>query len=78
MAINETGLIQDLNNIGTLVIQGQNNSRSYIVVVDDIANDTSVDDIITIVESYIVSDFPFKQDVTLVNGLFKCLYTNSQ
>ena len=75
MAIDNQTLENELNNYGNVIICGENNSRSYIVAIENVITDVTT--LKTIIDGYVLSDFQILKDVRLSDGVFKCLYTKS-
>lgn len=76
MAVNETELINDLSQFGSIIVCGINNPKSYIIAIEGVQ--VNVDTIVSTIESYISVDYPIKRDVTLDSGVFKSLYVKTE
>jgi hypothetical protein len=78
MAIDNQTLENELNNYGNVVICGENNTRSYIVAIENVI--TVITDVTTlknIIDGYVLNDFQILTDIRLSDGIFKCLYVKS-
>jgi len=73
MAVDTQTLISELQNYGTVDFCGVNNSKSYVVVLQNVITDEIT--IKNIIENYILTDYPIQDVMSLVNGVFKCQYS---
>jgi hypothetical protein len=72
--VDREALITDLENFGNVVFCDQNNEISYLVVMSDwTENEATFEAIANI---YIVPDFPYLSNLTLVNGVLKAQYNS--
>jgi hypothetical protein len=72
--VDREALITDLENFGNVVFCDQNNEISYLVVMSDwTENEATFESIANI---YIVPDFPYLSNLTLVNGVLKAQYNS--
>lgn len=72
MAVNETELQNSLGQYGNIVILGVNNEKSFIVVLDEVNADAVT--VLSVIDPYLLADYPIKGDSTLVDGVFKTIY----
>jgi hypothetical protein len=75
MTIDNQTLENELNNYGSVVICGENNVKSYIVVIENVITDVTT--LKTIIDGYVLNDFQILKDIRLSDGVFKCLYVKS-
>lgn len=75
MAIDNQTLENELNNYGNVVICGENNTRSYIVAIENVITDVTT--LKNIIDGYVLNDFQILTDIRLSDGVFKCLYVKS-
>jgi len=75
MGIDNQTLENELNNYGSVVICGENNVKSYIVVIENVITDVTT--LKTIIDGYVLNDFQILKDIRLSDGVFKCLYVKS-
>ena len=75
MGIDNQTLENELNNYGSVVICGDNNVKSYIVVIENVITDVTT--LKTIIDGYVLNDFQILKDIRLSDGVFKCLYVKS-
>lgn len=75
MSIDNQALENELNNYGSVVICGENNVKSYIVVIENVITDVTT--LKTIIDGYVLNDFQILKDIRLSDGVFKCLYIKS-
>ena len=75
MAIDNQTLENELNNYGNVIICGENNVKSYIVVIENVITDVTT--LKTIIDGYVLNDFQILKDIRLSDGVFKCLYVKS-
>ena len=75
MRIDNQTLENELNNYGSVVICGENNVKSYIVVIENVITDVTT--LKTIIDGYVLNDFQILKDIRLSDGVFKCLYVKS-
>ena len=74
MAIDNQTLENELNNFGNVIICGENNIKSYIIVVENVITDVTT--LKNLIDNYLNLEYPTIKDITLVDGVFKCLYVN--
>jgi hypothetical protein len=74
MAIDNQALENELNNYGNVIICGENNIKSYIIVVENVITDVTT--LKNLIDNYLNLEYPTIKDITLVDGVFKCLYVN--
>jgi len=75
MSINKINLTNELNNYGNVILCDENNSESFIVVMDNIITDvTTLKDII---ETHILKDFQILKNIRMSDGKLKCLYVKN-
>jgi hypothetical protein len=72
--MNEDTLKTELQSHGTIRECRQNNSRSYIVALDNVTAEESV--ILQITNNHISQEYPRLEHHVLENGSFKCIYFN--
>lgn len=75
MTIDNQTLENELNNYGSVVICGENNVKSYIVVIENVITDVTT--LKSIIDGYVLNDFQILKDIRLSDGVFKCLYVKS-
>jgi len=75
MTIDNQTLEYELNNYGNVIICGENNVKSYIVVIENVITDVTT--LKTIIDGYVLNDFQILKDIRLSDGVFKCLYVKS-
>jgi len=73
MAINIQTLTTELSSYGQVSNCEENNPKTFIVVVENTTTD--IQTIQNITDNHISSDYPLLKDITLVNNIFKCLYS---
>jgi len=72
--VDRQALIEELEQYGNVVFCDQNNEISYLVVMSDwTENEATFESIANI---YIVPDFPYLSNFTLVNGVLKAQYNS--
>jgi hypothetical protein len=72
--VDRQALIEELEQYGNVVFCDQNNEISYLVVMSDwTENEATFEAIANI---YIVPDFPYLSNLTLVNGVLKAQYNS--
>jgi hypothetical protein len=72
--VDRQALIEELEQYGNVVFCDQNNEISYLVVMSDwTENEATFESIANI---YIVPDFPYLSNLTLVNGVLKAQYNS--
>jgi hypothetical protein len=72
--VDRQALIEELEQYGNVVFCDQNNDISYLVVMSDwTENEATFESIANI---YIVPDFPYLSNLTLVNGVLKAQYNS--
>jgi len=72
--VDRQALIEELEQYGNVVFCDQNNEISYLVVMSDWTSDQVTFE--AIANIYIVSDFPYLSNFTLVNGVLKAQYNS--
>ncbi len=75
MSIDKQSLENELNNYGNVIICAENNTRTYIVAIDNVITDVTT--LKNIIDGYVLSDFQILKDIRLSDGVFKCLYIKS-
>ena len=70
--VNREALINDLTLHGTVVFCDANNVKSYVVVVSDVTADIAT--MKQICDTHLLTDYPYENTMTLVDGLFKTEY----
>lgn len=75
MAIDNQTLENELNNYGNVIICGENNTRSYIVAIENVITDVTT--LKNIIDGHVLNDFQILTDIRLSDGIFKCLYVKS-
>tara|TARA_Y100000389_G_scaffold75834_1_gene72478 strand:+ start:840 stop:1067 length:228 start_codon:yes stop_codon:yes gene_type:complete len=75
MSIDNQSLENELNNYGNVIICAENNTRTYIVAIDNVITDVTT--LKNIIDGYVLSDFQILKDIRLSDGVFKCLYIKS-
>jgi hypothetical protein len=72
--VDRQALIEELEQYGNVVFCDQNNEISYLFVMSDwTENEATFESIANI---YIVPDFPYLSNLTLVNGVLKAQYNS--
>ena len=74
MAIDNQALENELNNYGNVIICGENNIKSFIIVVENVITDVTT--LKNLIDNYLNLEYPTIKDITLVDSVFKCLYVN--
>jgi hypothetical protein len=72
MAVDKINLSNELNNYGNVIMCEENNSESFIIVMDNIVTDVTT--LKNMIESHILSDFQTLKDIRMSDGKLKCLY----
>lgn len=70
--VNTAQLESDLTQFGQVEAIGENNSRSYIIVISSVT--ATVAQIDAVATTHLSSDYSIKRESTLVNGLFKSIW----
>lgn len=70
--VNTAQLESDLTQFGQVEAIGENNSRSYIIVISNVTATVAQIDAVT--TAHLSSDYSIKRESTLVNGLFKSIW----
>lgn len=74
MAIDLTALRNSLSSYGNIDFCDINNPNCFVVAMSNVTANESA--LISIVESYILADYPYLEVVSLIDGVFKCEYDN--
>jgi hypothetical protein len=72
MVIDIISLEIQLSQYGQIVFCGENNPTCFVVALIDVTTD--INTLLTIIDNYILSDYPNKEVYTLVDNVFKCQY----
>jgi len=75
MAVDKINLTNELNNYGNVTMCEENNSESFIVVMENIVTDVTT--LKLIIDGYLSNDFPLLKDIRIVDGKLKCFYIKS-
>jgi hypothetical protein len=74
MAIDNQALENDLNNYGNVIVCRENNIKSYIIVMENVITDVTT--LKSLIDNYLILEYPTIKDITLIDSTFKCLYVN--
>jgi hypothetical protein len=72
--VDRQALIEELEQYGNVVFCDQNNEISYLVVMSDWTSDQATFE--AIANIYIVPNFPYLSNLTLVNSVLKAQYNS--
>lgn len=72
--VDRQALIEELEQYGNVVFCDQNNEISYLVVMSDWTENKATFE--SIANIYIITDFPYLSNLTLVNGVLKAQYNS--
>lgn len=70
--VDRKALVEELELHGNVVFCDENNEKSYVVVMSDWNSDEATFE--AIANIYIISDFPFLSNISLVNKILKAQY----
>lgn len=72
MAVITQTLIDQLSPYGTVIIAGINNPKSYIVAMENVTG--TLEEIESVTNQHILTEYPAKGESSLVDGVFKTIY----
>ena len=75
MAVDKTNLTNELSNYGNVTMCEENNTESFIIVMDSLVTDVTT--LKMIIDGYLSNDFPLLKDIRIVDGKLKCFYIKS-
>jgi uncharacterized pyridoxamine 5'-phosphate oxidase family protein len=73
MAVNTQAFSTSLSQYGTVEFCDINNEISYIIIIYEYTGDETI--FLGLVDQYLIQDYPYQTNLTLVNGILKAEYS---